>query len=104
VNALIVATALLLAQNGEPRATIVAKEPHLFAARELAGTLEKVTGAALPIAPAAEGPRIVLRSGAGEGDGFRIDTRGEEACIEGESPLGTLFGVYFLLDEYVGCR
>ena len=37
-------------------------------------------------------------------DGFMIVSVGNDICITGTHPRGTLFGVYEFLEEYLGCR
>ncbi|MDN5849781.1 MAG: DUF4838 domain-containing protein [Nitrococcus sp.] len=91
------------------------------AARELARFLEQITGAEFPLVhdrSAVSGPLLVVgwnrlaqesvggelqRSSLGS-DGFEIHTSGENLYFVGGSPRGTLYAVYYFLEEYLGCR
>ncbi|MBN2416681.1 DUF4838 domain-containing protein [bacterium] len=91
-----------------------------LAAAELVRYLERATGAALPIIPVDEaaGDSLIWigasgRSGAFPAavdwtvlaeDGFSIRTRGPGLSIAGGTDMGTLYGVYTFLEEYLGCR
>ena len=91
------------------------------AAEELAAFLEQATGAIFPLVDKREqgtGPLLVVgvndltketlgarpESGLLGDDGFEIRTRGDHLFVFGGSPRGTLYGVYFFLDKYLGCR
>ena len=109
-----------------PRAgyTIVVPEASIaserYAAEELARFLAQSTSDVLPVITDAEEPpaKAILvgpvRQLAGLGveldfdtlgaEGFRLRTVDERLVIAGGRPRGTLYGVYEVLDRYVGCR
>ena len=115
---------LQLADNGRSEYRIVvAQEPPpstRYAAEELQRFLEKITGAKLPIVTDAEAAQqreiLVGRSSRLTGLGIPIDlpslgkegyvlrTVGSRLVIAGGEPRGTLYGVYDLLDDHLGCR
>ncbi|MCX7886590.1 MAG: DUF4838 domain-containing protein [Verrucomicrobiae bacterium] len=85
-----------------------------YAAEELQSYLQKITGARLPIVTDAEpaqrreilvgkSNRAVLPSGLGQ-EGYLLRTNGERLLIVGGEPRGTLYGVYGLLEDHLGCR
>ena len=91
-----------------------------YAAQELQDYLKKITGALLPIvtdtAPAQ--PREILVGKSSRLDllnvaidwaalgkeGYVLRTVGEKLVIAGGEPRGTLYGVYDLLEDHLGCR
>jgi hypothetical protein len=90
------------------------------AAHELATYVKRISGALLPIVgdTATEQQREILvgqtnrtkrhlhgfdRSALQE-DGFTLRTAGRKIFIVGGSRKGTLYGVYTLLEDYLGCR
>ena len=116
--------ALTIASGGRSDYVIVlgsqASPSERRAARELQMFLKQIGGAELPIVgddvPSAEHEIIVgdnahLRalganidlSGLGD-EGFVIRTVGPRLVIAGAPRRGTMYGVYSLLDEYLGCR
>ncbi|MDN5870846.1 MAG: hypothetical protein L0H73_09040, partial [Nitrococcus sp.] len=90
------------------------------AARELARFLEQITGAKFPLVHDGAAPgrllvvgwnRLAQENVGGEvrrtslgSDGFEIHTSGENLYFAGGSPRGTLYAVYYFLEEYLGCR
>lgn len=116
--------ALLVAENGEPRMTIVvaaaASPSTRYAAEELQRFLSQMTGAQIPIATddSPAGPaeilvgesrrlqdmKILIDYEALGGEGYIIRTRGPHILITGGEPRGTLYGVYGFLEEHLGCR
>ncbi|MFW6060046.1 MAG: DUF4838 domain-containing protein [Phycisphaeraceae bacterium] len=117
---------LTLADNGEANYTIhvgSADDPvELYAAEELAKYLGEISGASFaPVAHDASpssGPLLVVGrqneltdqlcpdidyTALGE-DGFVIRTAGPHVVIAGNTPRGTLYGVYWLLDRKLGVR
>jgi hypothetical protein len=91
------------------------------AAEELAAFLKQATGATFPLVDKREqatGPLLVVgvndltketlgarpKSGLLGDDGFEIRTHGDKLFIFGGSPRGSLYGVYFFLEKYLGCR
>jgi len=116
------AQALSLADDGRPLGPIVvpddASSEVVEAAQELAGYLDRITGAAWDVVAEGEGgdgPGIfvgVTRRGRDAGvqtdglapDGFRIRTAAGGVFIVGADDAGTRFGVYELLEEHCGCR
>ena len=113
---------LILAKDGCARATVVisgrASETELHAARELQRYVERVTSARLPIRRDAEEPvgsliligrseklaQLGVVPPVGLEEGFVIKTVGSHLVIVGGSDLGTLYGVYAFLEEYLGVR
>jgi hypothetical protein len=111
-----------LVENGRPSACIVlpdeAGDVEEHAAEELAAYIERISGGRLPVrrgAPA-EGYAVLVgraalrrerdsRDVAALGpDGFVIRSSPEHLLIAGGSDLGTLFGVYHLLEKHLGVR
>lgn len=113
-----------MAENGQSSWQIVlpqeASPPVRYAAEELQRFVEEMTGAEMPIvddsAPLPE--RAVLlgdnrhlpalgvevdfeQLGA---EGYVLRTAGDRLVIAGGEPRGTLYGVYGLLEEHLGCR
>lgn len=113
-----------MAENGRSSWQIVlpqeASPPVRYAAEELQRFVEEMTGAEMPIvddsAPLPE--RAVLlgdnrhlpalgvevdfeQLGA---EGYVLRTAGDRLVIAGGEPRGTLYGVYGLLEEHLGCR
>lgn len=117
-------TDLCLAEDArsEYRIVIAATAPSStrYAAEELQGFLEKMTGARLPIIADTSGAQdreiLVGRSSRLESLGAAIDlsslgregyvlrTIGSRLVITGGEPRGTLYGVYGLLEDHFGCR
>lgn len=115
---------LALAENGgsDYRIVIAAEAPPStrHAAGELQHFLERMTGARLPVvadtAPAQEHEILVGRSRRANELGIAIDlptlgkegyvirTIGGRLVIAGGEPRGTLYGVYGLLEDHMGCR
>ena len=111
-----------LVEDGRPVAHIVLPEEptdvEQFAAEELASYVEQISGADLPIRRTM-GPdgypvllgRAALRRGRDAEDlaplgpdGFIVRSSSSGLVIAGGSDLGTLFGVYYLLEKYLGVR
>ncbi len=116
------AHAITIAEQGQPRATIVAVEdltlPERHAVEELALFLGQVTGAEIPITDRLpDGPNRILVgepsarlvvpdfsvSDLGE-EGLIIRTVGDDLILAGGRPRGTLYAVYTFLEDHVGCR
>ena len=115
---------LVLAENGQSAYQIVIPEkpsPSVeHAAKELQHFLAEMTGAKLPIRTDAEPlPERAILLGqnrhlqslgvpidfAGLGnEGYHLRTVGPHLVIAGSSVRGTLYGVYALLDDHLGCR
>jgi len=114
---------LSIARNGQSDYCIVlpgsADPVERSAAAELRDFLRQVTGAELPVVEmAAAGTRPKLWIGARQlpspqpdlglkqlgPDGVLIRTIGRDVILAGSSPRGTLYAVYTLLEDYVGCR
>lgn len=118
------AHALMLAESGQARSTIVVgAEPSPAegtAARELAEYLQKVTGATFPIVAEPEvvkGSRLLLGPsaetrrllGAEAVDNlgpeeYIIRSQGDDLLLVGGRPRGTLYAVYSFLEDDLGCR
>lgn len=115
---------LTLAREGKSDYVIVtAQSPSpgdKRAAAELQKYLKEMTGATLPIVPDSTAPaahEIVLGDNArlkslqakidpaklGK-EGYTIATLGERLIIAGGEPRGTMYGVYGLLEDHLGCR
>lgn len=116
------AMAVIIAENGQPKAVIVvavdAPEPEQHAASELADFLRQITGAEFEIThpPAAGKSRLLVgpeaarladpgfsTNGLGS-DGIIIRRVGDDLILAGGHPRGTLYAVYTFLEDYVGCR
>ena len=115
---------IILAEEGRSAYRIVtaaaAPPSTRYAAEELRDFLEKITGARLPIvadtADAQEADILVGRSRRLKSLGLNIDlpslgkegyllrTAGQTLVIVGGEPRGTLYGVYGLLEDHLGCR
>ncbi|HJN18473.1 MAG TPA: DUF4838 domain-containing protein, partial [Armatimonadota bacterium] len=76
-----------------------------LAVDEIGRYVERMTGAKLPVVeePGPTGAAIAVRARATEGEGFSIAARGSQITIEGDGPIGCLYGAYELL-ERLGCR
>lgn len=113
---------VMLANNGQAKYTIyIASEADAMergAAEELASYLEDVTGAPFQLSSTVpSGRAIVVGRGAwtdtlipdleqqqlGE-DGFVIRDVGQQLVITGSHSRGTMYGVNYFLDEYVGVK
>jgi hypothetical protein len=115
---------LVIADAGQSAYRIVVAEaaspPVRHAAAELQSFVEQMSGAKLPICSDREpaGPREIvvgpsnrLKAASAEIDcaalgkeGYVLRTVGERLLIVGGEPRGTLYGVYGLLEEKLGCR
>lgn len=109
------ADALLLVQNGQPKATIVvsqnASDQVQKAAKTLQEYIQKSSGAMLPIAASATGNTISVGQNASvdtskiDQDGFILQGVNEHNyVIAGGSDWGTEFGVDDFLERYLGVR
>jgi len=114
----------VLADGGQSIYTIViakdAAAPEKHAAEELQRFLQEISGAKLKIVTddlAVEGKRVFVGPGAGLSkvaggmdikglglEGYLIKTIGDDVIIVGGRPRGTLYGVYSLLEDELGCR
>jgi hypothetical protein len=117
-----VAQEVTIAENGLSRATIVvatdATEAEGHAAVELATFLNEITGGDFAVRGQAEPGRSRLLVGPGaakladpdfttEGlgaEGFVIRTVDRDIILAGGRPRGTLYAVYTLLEDEIGCR
>ena len=110
-----------LVENGQARAAIVAPPaPSAIEARaveELVEYVRKMTGVELPVGAGAAGGRLPIyigsaaRSGLGRiewdrlgDDGFVLRSGAEGVYVAGARDLGTLYGVYHLLEKHLGVR
>jgi hypothetical protein len=111
-----------LAEDGQARTCIVladgAGDVERFAAEELAVYLQQIiTGAefASEPTPVAETWPIYLGEAARDrmpdvdfaalqDDGFAVRSNEDGLLIAGKRPLGTLYGVYYVLEKYLGVR
>lgn len=77
-----------------------------YAAEELQGWTERLTGVRLPIVTNATPSRAIYVGGMEEPDlgedGFRLKVEGENVYIVGSAARGVLYGVYELLETYGG--
>lgn len=114
----------VIAQGGKSDYSIVIAEradpPVRYAAEELQRFLREITGATLPIVHDGEalggpailvGPsarvdslRLPLDAGHLGREGYLLRTVGPNVVIAGPGPRGTLYGVYGLLEDHLGCR
>ncbi len=120
-----VAPAYFLAKDGVAQARIVVAEEApastKYAAEELQRFLGEITGGTFEIVPDTERLRdgdIVLGCNAQLGKATRekhlydtignesyvIESTGKHLIIAGGEPRGTLYGVYGLLEDHLGCR
>ncbi len=115
---------LILVDRGKPATVIViptAPTPHeLKAATELQLYIKRISGAVLPVVADATPERSAeillghtkrsakllpgLTPASLEEDGFRMAVRGSKLVIYGGTRKGTLYGVYSLLEDQLGCR
>ncbi len=112
-----------LAENGQSRTRIVvaqdAPPATRHAAEELQKFLREMSGAEVPIVGDAESRRgdIILGPGAQQDryardidfaalgqEGYVLQTRNGRLIIAGGEPRGTMYGVYGLLEDVLGCR
>ena len=118
------ATALTLVDKGESDYVIVVARDAIpaerFAAEELASHLEKMSGAKLTIASDEDAlPARAILVGRSRflddlgvsvdwhalgKEGYLLRVAGAHLVIAGGRPRGTLYGVYALLEDYLGCR
>ncbi|OHB67041.1 MAG: hypothetical protein A2Y76_00520 [Planctomycetes bacterium RBG_13_60_9] len=115
-------SAMTISQDGQARATIVvapdAPEPEQHAAKELASFLGQITDAQFKLANQEEQEASCIFVGPGaakwadeppatEGlgaEGIVIKTVGDDLVLTGGQPRGTLYAVYTLLEDRLGCR
>ena len=103
---------LVLAKGGQTDLRIVvaadATEPEKYAAQELATYLGKLSGATFPVenpATAGDKPAIRLTFAADfGGEEYQLKVEGKGLAIAGGRPRGVLYGVYALLEDYLGVR
>lgn len=116
---------LVAADGGVAKAQIVvakdAPPSTQYAAQELQRFLKEMSGAELPIvndSTAVKAPEIVVgankhfaKLSKGKIDvaslgkeGYVLQSRGKNLLIAGGEPRGTLYGVYGLLEDHLGCR
>ena len=111
-----------LVKDGNALAEIVVPEQagpaELYAARELADYLRRISGATVPIrteAQAAKGSRILVgrtRAAApvlaelaqADSDSFAVRRTGRDILLVGASERATLYAAYDLLERDLGCR
>ncbi len=104
------AAPLILAEGGRPRFSIVvavnATEAEKHAAEELAAYLNKISGAIFSIGPdSGKGPAVMLQFDPGlGGEEYELKVEGNTLVIAGGRPRGVLYGVYALLEDYLGVR
>ncbi len=116
------ANAVVIAENGAPKAAVVvadnASPAEKYAAQELASFLKQVTGADFEVKAAASDDRPGLLVGpdaakladpsfSTEGlgaEGLIIRTANNDLILAGGRPRGTLYAVYTFLEDHVGCR
>ena len=115
------AAALTLGEKGLARAEIVlcdgATVPEQTAARELAGYLEQIAGAAFPmvseeaeapdknhiyVGPTAKAKSIGFDFSAHGPEEWIVRTNGNDLVLAGGRPRGTLYAVYHFLEDEVG--
>lgn len=111
---------IILAESGQARYRVVspaeAGGTEAFAASQLAGWLEKISGAAFSIGSTGEGPALIVgtRSTLMKADpsllipelpedGFGMFPRGDRVYLAGANGRGTTYAVYRFLEE-LGCQ
>ncbi|MCW5977925.1 MAG: DUF4838 domain-containing protein [Bryobacteraceae bacterium] len=105
-----------IVENGRSSYTIVTPAkpapPEAFAAQELQKYVRKVTGAELPIDTAGRSPAILLGKPNDavrkllenrRPDSYALRREGRDLHLAGNTPAGTLYAVYHLLEKYAGC-
>lgn len=114
---------MCIVKSGRPSATIIlgkdATAPERFAAKQLAETIKKVSGATLPIVDTApnSGTRIFVGQTAYtkklmkgfnwqtlRRDGILIRTIGRDLLLAGDRPRGSIYAVQELLETQLGVR
>jgi len=116
------AEAVVIAENGKAKMVIViaadASEPERHAAAELASFLQQITGGKFETAaePAPGGGSLLVGPSAARfiepgfttdglrSDGIVIRSAGDDLILAGGRPRGTLYAVYTLLEDHLGCR
>jgi len=118
------AKTLVLTDGGKTDYTIVvaknAVAPEKHAASELQAFLHEISGVKLPVVTddqAVKGKRICVGPSKGLAqiapslnakslglEGYHVKTVGDDLVIVGGRPRGTLYGVYSLLEDELGCR
>ncbi len=119
------ANSVAIADQGKACCPVVvaakATAPELHAANELARFLGEISGATFEVKKVADkvaikGPAILVGRGAAKNivssdevaalgqEGYILRTRSGQLAIVGGRPRGTLYGVYSLLEDYLGCR
>ena len=103
-----------LAEGGKTDYTIVCRktdDKRLAAAvKDLARTLEKITGAKFPVKEAADGPKIVIAQVPSSdtkplaGREVRAKSVGKDLYIYGEGVQGNSDAIYGFLESQLGCR
>jgi hypothetical protein len=114
--------AIVIAENGEARTVIVVSDnaapAEKHAAQELASFLKQITGADFEVSASADGgrPRLLVGPDAARpadpkfttdglgAEGVIIRTVGKDLILAGGRPRGTLYAVYTLLEDHIGCR
>src|SRR5665213_2452197 len=115
--------AAMIAENGEARTVIVvdpkASVAEMYAARQLASTLQQITGASFEIRTNTESPTraIIVGAGAAAATSFPqspsaqlgeeeliIRTDGDRILLAGGRPRGTLYAVSRFLQDGCGVR
>jgi len=114
----------MIAHNGEPQCVVVIPENCIpsvkYASEELQRFIKEMSGAELPIITDAEpmkGKEIILGKNKRLNDlniniswddlgeeGYNIIVMEDKIIIAGGEPRGTLYGVYGLLEDHLGCR
>ncbi|HOO55553.1 MAG TPA: DUF4838 domain-containing protein [bacterium] len=114
---------LVIADGGSSSYSIVlpegATDVQNYAAKELRDYIAKISGATLPVVSEQEltGPGIFI-GGTARGreivgapeleqagrEGFVIRSNGADIAVVGGGPRGTLYGVYSLLEDTLGCK
>ena len=106
---------IVLAKDGRTDYTIIydAKAPDVLldpAVRDLAATLQEITGAEFPVKTRTDGPKIVIGvTPPGDTADFasrerRIKTVGKDLYIYGDYRYGTAGAIYNFLTQFCGCR
>ena len=84
-----------------------AAEPVRFASQELKRYLGRVLGKKPIITQSADAPAIALKICKDTNlsqEGYEIRTDGQTLTISAPEPVGVVFGTYYFLTQYVGCR
>ena len=107
VPATVCAGEFVLVKDGQPQARVELREDptdvESLARDELIKYIRLATGADLEEAPGAQ-QRLVLSVRGEAPEGFTLDVTAQRLKLSASTPVSLLQGVYYVLQEHVGCR